>query len=100
MHLFISNKLYVSYLRFQYIYIYIYIHIYIYIYNNNFYATLILCNSDVSTCFTIFVKDQFLTKIHRLPTITLSHKHQKTFINQLHCNDIIDAYMIFFQGNL
>ena len=89
MHLFIPNKLYGSYLRFQYIYIYIYITI-----------ILILCNSDISTCFTIFVKDQFLTKIHRLPTITLSHKHQKTLINQLHCNDIIDAYVIFFQGNL
>ena len=91
MHLFVPNKLYGNYLRFQYIYIYIYIYITI---------ILILCNSDISTCFTIFVKDQFLTKIHRLPTITLSHKHQKTFINQLHCNDIIDAYMIFFQGNL
>ena len=34
--------------------------------NNNFFIFSLMLNSNVSLCFTIFVMDYFLTKIHRL----------------------------------
>ena len=69
--------------------------------NNNVFIFSSILNSDVSTCFTIFVKDQFQAKMHRLSTITLLQKSiKKRWLTNFTVDDLIDAYMVFFPGNL